>query len=201
MVKTQLKIGAKHRGVKLVQIMWDHKGFTYVFLHTFGYSMQLLTILFFQFLFILSGNNLHDYHVIISKIKLKESQMQITHKVFYDDLEKAILQTYNQEVEVDKPLSSTDIEWIKKYFNANFTLTINGKKTELNWVGQELDNELFYVYCSLEKVKRIKSLSIENQLLINTFEDQSNIVHTQLNGERNSFFFRSGKTQQLQTLE
>lgn len=163
--------------------------------------MQLLTILFFQFLFTISGSNVHDYHVIITKLNHQENQIQITHKVFYDDLEKAILQAYNQEIEVDQPLSTTDIDWIKKYFTTYFKLSINDKPTDIVWVGQELENELFFIYCSVEKVKRIKSVSIENQLLISTFDDQSNIVHTQLNGEKDSFYFRSGKTLHTQTLE
>lgn len=163
--------------------------------------MQMLTILFVQFWFTFFGTTTHDYHVLISLLEQKEEQIQITHKVFYDDLEQAILLNYNKEVELDVALTEEAKLLVQQYCQANFTIEINGKIQETEWIGQELDNELFYTYSLIPKAKRVKELTINNRLLLTTFDDQANIVHTKINGEKDSFYFRSGKETHSTTYE
>lgn len=75
---------------------------------------------------------------------------------------------------------------IRKYMSNHLQLSINGKNLPLNYVGFENDKEAIMIYVESEQVKNITKMEVSSTVLYDLFEDQTNIFHVTVNGNRKS---------------
>jgi hypothetical protein len=59
------------------------------------------------------------------------------------------------------------------------------------FVGKAIDNDMLVVYMEVSQLKKIKSIVITNEVLFEIFEEQQNIVRTQINNQNKSFILIS----------
>lgn len=123
----------------------------------------------------------HPFHVSVSDIKYKEEQkvIQISTRIFLDDLEVA-LRTYSGN---EKLNISAKEEWgfvneqLKEYVLENMKLTNEKGEMEANYIGAEMEEDVMWIYIEIEKVKKLKTITVWNSLLVESFGDQENLVH------------------------
>jgi len=152
--------------------------------------MKLLKIIvFFILIPILIGSISHKYYVGITKIEyISESKsLQIISQVFVEDLELALSSKYNVNISLgtDKERPE-DKELIKKYILNKLTIEVNGSPVLLNYIGMEYDSDMVKSYIEVTNVSEIKSLEIENKVLMDQFSEQQNIVHFKSEKNRRS---------------
>ena len=125
---------------------------------------------------------LHPFHVSVSDIKYKEEQkaIQISTRIFLDDLEVA-LQTFsgNETLDIIDP---TQWDFIKtslgEYMLSKVSLADEkGREYDLKYVGAEIEEDVMWCYLEVEKVKKIKSVTVTNKVLHEIWTDQENLVH------------------------
>ncbi len=124
----------------------------------------------------------HDFHVSVTDIKFKEDKkvLQISSRIFLDDLELA-LRGYT----ADESLDITSIvrwkfidESLANYILENLELeNEKGKAYPLKYVGAEVEDDVMWCYVEVEKVKKISKLKITNTILHEVWFDQENLVH------------------------
>ncbi len=141
------------------------------------------TISLLLFIFTLGGfSTAHEFHVskCVIEYKAEKSEVQISMNIFIDDLETAL-----QAMGVDSLYIGTEKEsietdtYIHKYLDEVFTLGINeDNDLERLFIGKEISEDLTSIWCYLQikTEEPIQSMFIKNSILLETFDDQSNIT-------------------------
>ena len=75
---------------------------------------------------------------------------------------------------------------VKKYILSHFVIRANGKPVVMNYLGFENENEAAYGYLEVNNVSGLSKLEIMNNILYDKFDDQMNIMHVKVKGERKS---------------
>jgi len=152
--------------------------------------MKILWILLFPLFFLFSfSESKHPYHVGSVEINYnqKSKTFEITGRFFLDDLENGLNNKYGKSLHFNDPKFKTQLnEAIKNYSSEYFKLKTNNKFLNVNFVGYEEDHESVNVYLESEKVDNPKKIEAAVSFLYNLFDDQINIVHVIVNGERKS---------------
>jgi len=134
----------------------------------------------------------HKYYVSTSLFNFTEdNSLQVTLRIFKDDLSNAISKNYLSE-------SSDDLDLIDKfyfnkledYFNLNLNVLIENKKIKLNLLGLETKNDMYVCFLEIENLESFTTLSLENKILFEIFKDQQNIIHVKKNSKKRSFISR-----------
>ena len=153
-----------------------------------------------------SAESEHPIHISRSEINYdaESKAIQITLHVFIDDLEDAMVMEgfANPKIGAKSELKNSDL-LILEYFKKKFEF-YNAKKEVLkySWIGKELgDSPLALVcYMEIENVSSVKLLTVKNDLMMDLYDDQVNIMETFVNN-RPKHAFHVKKKGQLKELE
>jgi uncharacterized protein YuzE len=129
---------------------------------------------------LISGASAHKFYVSITKIEYvkEKNSLQIITKIFTDDIEDVLQQRYDTSISLDtkKETEAADKD-LKQYLLQKINIKVNGKAVKLNYLGKEYDTDMLVAYIEVEDVKAIKSIEIENKVLMEMFDEQQNIIH------------------------
>lgn len=139
------------------------------------FLLCLLGVAFFSFF-------PHPIYISTTEIDYnKESKsIEIAIKVFSDDMEKALTEIKGMKVEIGTDREHVNAtEYIKEYIKKEFSLEVNGKQVELEYVNRKLIRDDFFAMWILfktPKVHRLKSLKLRNNILCDLHNDQQNFI-------------------------
>jgi len=134
--------------------------------------------------------SLHPFHVSVMSVhhSAEESSLQITLKIFADDLEEAM----NQEgfrkkgqayIDVLNPQDEQQLNvYVEQYIHQHLSMTVNGKAVKPSFLGQEMEDMAMWCYLEVTDVEKIKSLKVKSSIMTEIFDDQINIVHVNYQG-------------------
>ena len=147
--------------------------------------------LLFTFLltFLVLAKPIHPYHVGSVEINYnaKTKTFEISAKFFLDDLENSLNAKYNKTLHFGEEKSKAGLDQaLENYFAEYFKLKSNNKFLKINYLGFEEDKESVNVYLESEATEMPKKVETAVSLLYSFFDDQMNIVHIIVNGERKS---------------
>ena len=147
--------------------------------------------LLFTFLvtFLVSAKPIHPYHVGSVEINYnaKTKTFEISAKFFLDDLENSLNAKYSKTLHFGEEKSKAGLDQaLENYFAEYFKLKSNNKFLKINYLGFEEDKESVNVYLESEATEMPKKVETAVSLLYSFFDDQMNIVHIIVNGERKS---------------
>ncbi|WP_028892092.1 DUF6702 family protein [Tenacibaculum sp. 47A_GOM-205m] len=137
---------------------------------------------------------LHKYYVALTEIEYKEDSksIQMIMNVFMDDIELAINKDYNTNLQIASKNQLANIDdYFYKYLQQHFKVIINNKETSYKFIGKEYDGDIVYFYLEIENVSLPKSIKIENNILVDHFPDQQNLIKATVNKKRKSLFLSS----------
>lgn len=134
----------------------------------------------------------HKFYISVTNVTYsdKDKALQITTRIFIDDFEKLLEERYGITAQLaTEQESDRASDYIEKYIRAKFAVRINGKEAQFGFLGKKYDNDLIICYLEVPKgdFPEIKSIEIQNEMLMDIFEEQQNIVHFKLNDHRKSF--------------
>ncbi|HCS19145.1 MAG TPA: hypothetical protein DIW47_01035 [Bacteroidetes bacterium] len=137
---------------------------------------------------------LHKFYISHYTLEYKTQTLQVTVKVFTDDLEKALKQT-DPSIKIDE---NSDPEVlgpkILAYYNKHLQIKSN---TALNfqWVGYELENDLVWIYLEVPALAAApKSLEISCTALTEIYEDQINLFRVDCGELKETFSLRKDES-------
>ncbi|MFQ3239290.1 MAG: hypothetical protein ACI9NI_001592 [Olleya marilimosa] len=148
---------------------------------------QLLFIIAFA---LFSFTSVHKYYVSITQIEyVKEKQsLQIISRIFVDDFEKLIRNRYDSNITLNNNEDEVIIDqYVKKYLLEKIDISINGQAKAISFIGKKYDDDIMYCYLEIENIASIKSFEIKNKVLFDLFDDQKNIVRTNINDKNKTF--------------
>ena len=130
---------------------------------------------------------IHPYYVSVSELVFNKdvSSLQITKKIFFDDLE-LVLQNENNNENFDILNSEKDLvnSYIEKYIKKNMFFMVDGKPKELNYLGYEVINSRINSYFEIMNIKKIETIEIKDTSLLNYFDTQENLTYFEIDNQR-----------------
>jgi len=148
---------------------------------------------------------LHPIYLSVSEINYneKDKALQITSRIFIDDLETSIRKKLNQpELDILKPNSGqTTDQLVSTYINDHFKIKLDGKAQKLNYLGNEIEDAAIICYIEIEKVKKFRTIEVLNDIIQETHEDQSNLIHVTYKGPVKSLRLLRDKPADILTFE
>jgi 6-pyruvoyl-tetrahydropterin synthase len=155
------------------------------------YFKIFLLVLLFP---IITASSEHKFYVSITKIEYvkEKNSLQIITKIFIDDIEDALQQRYDTSISLDtkKETKAAD-EDVKNYLFQKIKIKVNGKPLTLDYIGKEYETDMLVAYLEIKNIKELKTIQIENKLLMEIFPEQQNIIHLKTSKSRKSLILDS----------
>jgi hypothetical protein len=129
---------------------------------------------------------LHPLHLSVADIKHnpEAKSLEITQRLFADDLEDALRHQSGAKVDVLNPADHAHLSGlIGRYLQQNFQLQLNGKQEEAKYLGHEIEGDAVWVYMEVPNVRGLKSISVQNTVFFEMFDDQINLINVDKDGK------------------
>jgi hypothetical protein len=131
---------------------------------------------------------IHPFHVSINEISYneKESTLEITKKIFSDDLELALKNdglNFHIKQKIDPELHKA----IQNYLQDKFKIFIDDEYQRLNFLGYEVEEDAVWCYLQIDRINSIKEIAVFDITLFETYSDQVNLVHLNYKNSVESF--------------
>lgn len=122
----------------------------------------------------------HAIHMSVCEITYNADThgLEMTFKLFTDDLDQAMktegagklyLGEKNEREETDR--------YLTHYLEKNLKIEVNGKTVVWRYLGKEVEADVLWLFAEANEIPPLKTVSVTNTLLIETFDDQANMVH------------------------
>lgn len=100
-------------------------------------------------------------------------------RIFIDDLELSIQNQLKQpKLDILDPKNRLTLDQMASgYLKEHLKVKLDGKPQTIKLLGHEIEDVAVVFYIEIENVKKIKSLEVLNDVIMETHGDQSNIVH------------------------
>lgn len=135
---------------------------------------------------------LHKYYISVTEVNYsaKDDALQIISRVFIDDMDAVLLERYDVVSKLatseENPLAE---KYIEKYFKSKFEVRLDDEIMNFTFIGKRFDGDMMVCYLEIPQsnFKNRKTISIQNEVLMDMFEDQQNILHFKVTKRKKSF--------------
>lgn len=145
------------------------------------YVMKFLLSFIAVFLFTAMSFAPHPMHVSVTEIEFdeKDKALEIMMRVFIDDLELSIKNKLNQpELDLMEPKNGKTVDqMVSEYLKPNFKIALDGKPVQAVYLGHEREDDALIVYIEVSKIKKFKTIQVQNTIITETHDDQNNLVN------------------------
>lgn len=148
----------------------------------------MANILFLSIMSVLSLY--HPLYISVTEIEHDEKSkaLEVTMRIFIDDLELSVRNSIgNASLDIMQPGESYDTDQLlKDYVKKHFIIEVDGKERAYEYLGHEVELPVMYLYLQASNIKKVKSISVFNDMIMETHDTQSNLVHIKVNGKSKS---------------
>ena len=128
---------------------------------------------------------MHKYYVGLTEVNIdsKKHTLDVSTKLFMDDLEAGLLKSANKKVDLSISVNNKEVQaLLMNYLDANFKVNVGGKLLKLKFVGYEVENDAVWCYSEVTNFKGKGTVSILNTLLYESFPEQANLMNVNWDG-------------------
>ncbi|QJD81275.1 hypothetical protein HH216_07130 [Spirosoma rhododendri] len=119
----------------------------------------------------------------------KERGFELSIRVFTDDLEKALSETAGAKVHLSN--DKKDDPLIEKYVRAHVAyMTPQRQPKALTYVGHEEEADANWIYLEMPYTEPFRGGVMKQNILMDLFDDQVNMVNVSYQGQKKTFVFR-----------
>lgn len=134
----------------------------------------------------------HKFYLSVTSVEYSDRYraIQLTTRIFIDDFDKVLLERYgikgNLATKEESAMADT---YIEKYLKEKFIVEINGEQVDYDFLGKVYDNDIMICYVEVPEIslESTSSISLRNEVLMDIFEEQKNVVHFRLGNQKKSF--------------
>jgi hypothetical protein len=137
-------------------------------------------------------NNYHPVHVAFTNVdhNKEKQEMVIMSRIFYDDLDLAIFNKYQIQLNLGKENQNPESnKYLHKYYNDQVDIKINNKiisDKDIQLTKMEIDDLSILLYFKIS-VKKVQSFECKNNILSDLYSDQSNLMIIKISNKEESF--------------
>jgi hypothetical protein len=133
---------------------------------------------------------MHPIHVSICNLELNDTENIVAIKLFKDDFALALKNNYQAEIQMDKADEKANSEIISKYVNSCLQIEMNKNKIlRLDYKYSQINEDAVWIYFQTEKTNNSTILRIRNTLMLDLWDDQTNLLIINWKGKENGYRF------------
>jgi len=135
---------------------------------------------FFAFVISIFFTTFHPFHVSVCEVNINQASksIQVSQRIFIDDLEQALNKTYKVNLTIDGKTENKLVDsLINDYLKEHLRLAVDGKFKKRVFIGSEIVEDGIWCYIEYEGIKKIKSVEVTSTVFLEIFKDQANIIH------------------------
>ena len=138
----------------------------------------------------------HPIYISSTNVVINDDKLEIKVKLFRDDLEDGLRNFHGFSISIDSPNKiEKNQNLINEYINDKLTLIVNDEKINFFIMDYSLINDVLEIYFIQNFTKKTKDIRIVNQLLIEIYSEQSNIMFLNIFEKKYYYNFRSSNTE------
>ncbi len=141
----------------------------------------------------------HPFYISVCQIDYNTDTeaLEMSFRIFTDDLELALetMGTDLLRLGTEREAEKADV-YIGRYLDRHVEFEINGRKVSAAFLGKEMDSDAVWCYMEIENVPVLNTMTMSNTLLLETYEDQVNLVHVNANSQKKSLVFNRQQVRQ-----
>ncbi len=145
-----------------------------------------IIIVLFGFLFFSSFS--HPYYISVTEVRIDPAKKTINMscKMFTDDMEAALGKSLHSSVSLFKGSAKND-SLLNIYVTKHTRVLVGNKEIAFKYIGYEIEEEA--VWCYFESALSVvsKEVKIQNSILFDSHESQTNFIHCYYGVDRKSF--------------
>ena len=149
----------------------------------------LVILLFFIISSFKPSKLFHPFFVSVTEVQhnAKEKTLEISCKIFTDDLEKTLRKNYSGVVDLLHPKDKAAMNsLVTEYVRKHLAININGRPCQLQFIGYEQEEEATWTYFQVKNITTVKKVDVRDDLLFEYKKEQINLLHVIVNGKRKS---------------
>ncbi len=142
---------------------------------------------------LLAFTTAHKFYLSVTNVYYAEEEdaLQITTRIFIDDLEEVMQERYGIKpgLATEEEVASIADRYIEKYLRTKFLVALDGAPAKFVFLGKRYDTDVVICYLELKKVNfdSLASITVQNEVLTDLFPEQKNIVHFKWKENKKSF--------------
>ena len=145
---------------------------------------------FFIWFSISTAAEVHEFYLSVTDINYvaEKQSLQIISRVFTDDFEDVLNKRYQKDFKLIPSLEVKETEvYIERYIKDKFFIESKGNVLSLKYLGKKYEDDMIYLYLEIENINELNSITIENSILTDLFEQQKNMIHFKSGEFKKSF--------------
>lgn len=139
---------------------------------------------------------LHPVHVSVTSVEyVKEKNIfDVSFKLFWDDFEVIIAQKYGVLLNLGKEDERKEKEqYFTQYISESFSLKVDGVELEPKYKRDTINEASIWLYYSFPGNFDMKKIEIENRLMLDMFDDQTNLLMVKFGNIEKGFSMKQRK--------
>jgi hypothetical protein len=131
----------------------------------------------------------HPFYVSVTEINYnaKNKTIEISSKIFFDDLERQIEKENHVQIDIIKPTDKAKVNLlIANYIKKHLQIKVDGKVLPMNYLGYEIQEDAAWCYLEIPKVNKVKEIEINDNILFQLHKEQINMLNVVVGGKRQS---------------
>ena len=133
-------------------------------------------------------------HTIVEQ-NPRTSSVEVTMRLFTDDLERAIGGTEQLPLFLGDAAKEPAFvqHLVRDYLLQHFSISIDGIPMHLQWVGKETEADITYCYFEFTPPRSIHSIIVHNDIMLELFPDQKNTVDLRMTGWQQTLYLHKDR--------
>lgn len=130
----------------------------------------------------------HPIYISTTDVSIEDEKINIVIKLFLNDLEDALRLNNGFSISIDENKKlNKNFEFVESYLNDKFNIYIGSKKLKIVYSNKNIINDILELKATLQIKEKIFSIRIINQILLDVYDNQSNILFIK-NFEKKEFY-------------
>lgn len=133
---------------------------------------------------------LHPIHVSVCNMELSDVENTISVKLFKEDFSLALKNNYQVDIPMEKADEKLNSQIISKYINSCLQIEMNKSKIlKLEYKYSKINEDAIWIYFQTEKTNNATKLRIKNTLMLDLWDDQTNLLIINWKGREDGYRF------------
>ena len=137
----------------------------------------------------LGGLGSHPVYMSVTEIEhnAKDKTLEISCKIFTDDFEKTLRQSYKGIVDLINPKDKAAMDkLVSAYVQKHLLIKADGRPVALQFIGYEQQEEGINSYYQVNNIPSVKKIEITDNILYEYKDQQISLLHVTVGGNRKS---------------
>jgi hypothetical protein len=131
----------------------------------------------------------HPFYVSVTEVNhnARTQSVEISCRMFYDDLERVLNKQYHAHIDIVKPTNKDEVnKLLNDYIRKHLIIKADGKVLAPSFVGYEIQEDGAWSYLEVKGILKAKKIEVHDDLLYTEHPEQINMIHVTINGNRQS---------------